>query len=202
KLLSLSRFLFMSQFPERFEDEVMAELRGVVDNNGYSALWSALGSHFFQIEFPKAETLTAESKKFIADLMPIHPIYIPLLPESAQKVIGDVHPNTRPARAMLEREGFKYKNVVDIFDGGPSVHAKASDIRVIRENQLVTVSEIVPHLENSETLIVSNCDLDFRCCLGPIEVDNGQAKIDQVTALRLNLKTGDSARFVGAKPKS
>jgi len=50
KLLSLARFLFVSQFPERFENEVIAELRGVVNEDGKSPLWAALGSHFFQIE--------------------------------------------------------------------------------------------------------------------------------------------------------
>ena len=134
KLLSLSRFLFISQFPCRFEKEIVAEMRGVVGKNGKSPLWSALGSHFFQIEFPKAETLTSESKKFIADLMPRHPIYIPLLPQEAQDVIGEVHRNTRPARAMLEKEGFVFDNFVDIFDGGPTLNASTNKIRVVNQN--------------------------------------------------------------------
>jgi len=101
RLLSLSRFLFMADFADRFEEEVVAEMRGVVDKDGKSPLWTALGSHFFQIGFPKAETLTSQSKKFIADLMPKHPIYIPLLPEAAREVIGKVHDNTK--RCCLRR---------------------------------------------------------------------------------------------------
>ncbi|MGE6459935.1 arginine N-succinyltransferase, partial [Klebsiella quasipneumoniae] len=31
------------------------------------------------------------------------PIYISLLPENARQVIGQVHPNTAPARAILEK---------------------------------------------------------------------------------------------------
>lgn len=45
-------------------------------------------------------------KTFIAELMPAYPIYISLLPEAARGVIGQVHPNTAPARAILER-GFQ-----------------------------------------------------------------------------------------------
>ena len=101
RLLSLSRFLFMADFKERFENEVIAEMRGVVDDQGKSPLWSALGAHFFQIDFPKAETMSSKSKKFIADLMPKHPIYIPLLPQKAQEVIGEVHDNTRPALSLI-----------------------------------------------------------------------------------------------------
>ncbi len=200
RLLSLSRFLFMAQFSERFESEVIAELRGVVDKEGHSPLWSALGSHFFQIEFPKAETLTSDSKKFIADLMPRHPVYIPLLPAGAQEVIGRVHRNTSPARAMLIQEGFEYRNMVDIFDGGPTVHASSADIRVIRENIHGRVSAVLPEIADAQQKIVSNCNLDFRCCLGKVRVENDAISIDQVTALRLNLKTGDSIRVVDLKP--
>lgn len=200
KLLSLSRFLFMAQFPSRFEREVIAELRGVVDKNGKSPLWAALGSHFFQIEFPKAETLTSESKKFIADLMPRHPIYIPLLPPDAQEVIGQVHRNTRPARAMLEKEGFEYREHVDIFDGGPTVHAEIENIRVVRENVLVKVKNVANEVQSGPTKIVSNCELEFRCCLAHVELDEYGVIVDQKTARLLDVGVGDSVRVVNLRP--
>lgn len=201
RLLSMSRFLFMADFPDRFEDEVIAEMRGVVHADGRSPLWSSLGSHFFQIGFPKAETLTAESKKFIADLMPSHPIYIPLLPEEAQLVIGRVHPNTEPALAMLRKEGFEFRNRVDIFDGGPTMHAVFDKIRVIRDSRGYTVGEIVREVGGTE-LMLSNSQLDFRCCLGRLAInENGAAVIDQVTALQLKLKVGDSLRAACLKPQ-
>lgn len=42
------------------------------------------------------------------------------IPE-ARDVIGQVHPQTAPARAVLEKEGFRYRNYIDIFDGGPTL---------------------------------------------------------------------------------
>lgn len=200
KLLSLSRFLFISQFPERFENEIIAELRGVVDKNGKSPLWAALGSHFFQIEFPKAETLTSESKKFIADLMPRHPIYIPLLPQEAQEVIGQVHRNTRPARAMLEREGFEYREIVDIFDGGPTVHADTQNIRAVRDNVLVKVKHVVAEVQTDARKIASNCELGFRCCLAHVDLDDQSATIDKTTSECLRVAVGDSIRVVDLRP--
>jgi arginine N-succinyltransferase len=200
RLLSMSRFLFMADFPERFEKEVIAEMRGVVHPDGRSPLWSALGSHFFQIEFPKAETLTAESKKFIADLMPRHPIYIPLLPEEAQLVVGRVHRNTEPALAMLRKEGFEFRNRVDIFDGGPTMHAHFERIRAVRESRSYPVVEIVKEVAGPE-LMLGNSRLDFRCCLGNLALsDSAGAIIDQVTALQLKLKVGDSLRSASLKP--
>ena len=202
RLLSISRFLFIAEFPKRFEREVIAEMRGVVDQQGHSPLWAALGSHFFQIDFPRAETLTSQSKKFIADLMPKHPIYIPLLPENAQQVIGRVHPNTEPALAMLNKEGFVFRNVVDIFDGGPTVHCESNRIRAVRESRRGTVVEIVPEIRMDEPLLVANADLDFRCCLGAVQWRDEGAVVDEVTALRLNLKQTDPIRVVPLRPTS
>ena len=203
RLLSLSRFLFMADFKERFENEVIAEMRGVVDDQGKSPLWSALGAHFFQIDFPKAKTMSSKSKKFIADLMPKHPIYIPLLPQKAQEVIGEVHDNTRPALAVLEKEGFEFQNCVDIFDGGPTVHCEVNDIRTVRESRSGSVQQIKPAApagsQPPSLELISNCQLHFRCCMGEISWSESGAQIDEVTALRLNLTVGDSVRSVSIR---
>ena len=138
--------------------------------------------------YPKAETLTSLSKKFIADLMPRHPIYLPLLPESAQEVIGNVHDNTRPAKAVLESEGFKFRDRVDIFDGGPSLHCATKEIRAVRESQRGTVGEIKELDDSVPTQLICNASVDFRSCIGQIQWQGESATIDPVTALQLELK--------------
>ena len=200
RLLSLTRFLFMAQFPERFEREVIAEMRGVVEPDGRSPFWSALGSHFFQIDFPRAETLTSQSKKFIADLMPKHPIYIPLLPQEAQDVIGCVHRNTKPAKAMLEKEGFEFREFVDIFDGGPTLHCERSGIRSVRDSRSGPVSEIIANHPEPDDWMIANAELDFRSCRGAVTWNESGAVIDQATAVGLNLKLGDLLRTIEVRP--
>ena len=177
-------------------------MRGRVNSDGISPLWSALGSYFFQMDFPKAETLTTRSKKIIGELMPKHPIYIPLLPEDAQEVIGKVHANTEPALAMLLKEGFENRNLVDIFDGGPTLECDLDDIRAVRECESGTVTAIAEKVDDGNRQILSNSRLDFRACLGQIAWQGDQATIDQASALRLNLKTGDAIRSVNLKPDS
>lgn len=56
-------------------------------------------------------------------------------------MIGEVHPQTAPARAVLEKEGFRYRNYVDIFDGGPTLECDIDRVRAIRKSRLVTVAE-------------------------------------------------------------
>ena len=200
RVLSLTRFLFMAEFPSRFEAEVIAEMRGVVEPNGKSAFWSAIGSHFFQIDFPRAETLTSQSKKFIADLMPKHPIYIPLLSKAAQDVIGRVHRNTEPAKALLEKEGFGFRDYIDIFDGGPTLHCQRSQIRAVRDSRHGVVAEVVEQLPDPDDWVISNALLDFRCCRGPIKWTEAGAIIDQATAAGLKLQPGEMVRTVELRP--
>lgn len=205
RLLSLSRFLFIASFPDRFDKEVIAEMRGVVDSEGKSPFWEAIGRHFFDVEFPKAETMTTVSKNFIADLMPTHPIYVALLPTEAQQTIGKVHTQTEPAIALLQQEGFERRGLIDIFDGGPVVHCPRDSIRSVRESRVGVVQAIVESIPPSTYLISNVKDSGFRCCLGPLVVSEGDAaqgspcSIDRVTALSLGVKVGDAIRFASPK---
>ena len=137
-LLSKSRLLFIAEFPKTFSDKVIAELRGSLDEEGRSPFWEGLGRHFFAIDFSRADHLTGiGNRQFVAELMPRHPVDTVLLPEAARKVIGEVHNDTRPARSLLEAEGFRYEGYVDIFDAGPTVEAYRDNIRAVRESRIL-----------------------------------------------------------------
>lgn len=91
------------------------------------------------MEFSRADYLCGTGQKaFIAALMPKHPLYIDFLSPEAQAVIGKVHPQTAPARTVLEKEGFRYLNYIDIFDGGPTLECDIDRVRAIRKSRLVT----------------------------------------------------------------
>ena len=195
RLLSLSRFLFMAQFPDLFEEEVIAEMRGVVNKQGLSPLWAALGSYFFQMGFPKAETLTSQSKKFIAELMPRHPIYIPLLPAAAQAVIGQVHDFTKPALSLLQEQGFEFRQLVDIFDGGPTLHCELPNIKAVRASQTAIISAIGNLPDDTSRFFLANCQKDFRCGIEPIQISNQGVTLTAKTAKHMALSKGDTVRF-------
>ncbi len=96
KLLSRARFLFIAEFRHLFGDKLIAEMRGMSDEEGRSPFWESLGRHFFKMEFSQADYLTGVGNKaFIAELMPKFPLYTCFLSEEARGVIGRVHPNRR-----------------------------------------------------------------------------------------------------------
>ena len=55
------------------------------------------------------------------------------LPDEARSVIARPHPDAEPALAMLKAQGFRYNDVVDIFDAGPTVEAFIDHIDTVRE---------------------------------------------------------------------
>jgi arginine N-succinyltransferase len=140
-LLSKCRFLFIAEFRLRFAPKVIAEMRGRLDADGRSPFWEGLGRHFFAMEYSAADYLTGIGQKsFIAELMPRHPVYANLLPESARAAMGEVHRDTEPARRLLEQEGFRYEGYVDIFDAGPTLECFRDDIGAVRASALHRVA--------------------------------------------------------------
>lgn len=137
RLLSKSRFLFIASNRKRFPREIIAELRGYSDKIGHSPFWENVGKHFFAMDFEQVDFLSGTGQKaFIAELMPKHPLYVDFLPEQARSIIGQVHPQTVPARKMLEGEGLKFKQYIDIFDGGPTLETKIDKVYSIKHSKL------------------------------------------------------------------
>ena len=89
RFLSKVRFLFMMEHRERFSETVIAEMRGVSDEEGRSPFWEWLETHFFSMDFPTADYLTGIGNKvFIAELMPKYPIYVICLAKKRKKSLA------------------------------------------------------------------------------------------------------------------
>lgn len=199
KLLSFSRFHFIASHTKRFENNVIAELRGVQDRNGNSPLWDSLGKHFVNLEFAEAEMLYSQNPGFVEELMPKYPIYIDLLPKKSQEVIGRPHRNTLPAMRLLEKEGFLFDKDVDPFDGGPLLQAVTKNIRSIRESRVLTVGKIVQRAPSTKTYILSNLDINFRACFSSIRISKSHSVTIAIDAAKtLGVTIGDQIRCIPA----
>jgi len=201
RLISLARFLLMAACPERFTKQVIAEMRGNVDPEHGSPFWQAIGKHFFDMDFVDADKRSAANKQFIADLMPTHPIYIPMLPKEAQSVIGEIHAEAKPALKLLMDEGFTFGDEVDIFDAGPLYRVATEQIRTIHQSRVATLAAVTPSEPSGEICLLSNDVTDFRATLGTVEaMDEDQVCLSRAHALALGLRLGDRVRYVAARP--
>jgi len=197
RLLSKARLLFIAEFRELFGDKVIAEMRGMSDEQGRSPFWESLGRHFFKMEFSQADYLTGVGNKaFIAELMPKFPLYTCFLSEEARAVIGRVHPDTEPALAMLKGEGFSYQGYVDIFDAGPAIEAETAKIRAVRDSQALVLAIGTPGDDATTFLIHNRKREDCRITVGAARLAAGTLVVDPLTAKRLRLSVGDQVRAV------
>ena len=208
KLLSKSRFLFIAQFPHLFTEKLIAEMRGYQAPDGSSPFYEGLGRHFFKMDFHHVDDLTSLGKKsFIAELMPRQPMYVAYLPDEAQEVIGKVHLSTAPARRLLEQEGLHFEGYVDIFDAGPVLQARVSELRAMRDS-LPAVLDAQASADNcalpadAEPYLVSNTDLkDFRMIVTDAMPQGGKLALHDDELHLLRCRHGDTVRTLSLNPR-
>jgi arginine N-succinyltransferase len=197
KLLARSRYLFIAQKPEIIAEHICAELRGWRGPNGEQPFWESVGRNFFEMGFEEADLHNAaHGNQFIQDLMPRHPVYTVFLSPEARACIGKAHDSAQAAYDMLIAEGFEWDNYIDIFDGGPLVDAKTSQIRTIRESRVKRVFAIGDAESGATFLMAAGAVSDFRCVREKAQIDGDSLIISKSTAKALNVKVGDSVRCV------
>ena len=200
-LIARSRYLFIRNHRARFADRTIAELRGVIDEAGGSPFWDGVAGRFFGMSFQEADEFNAKfGNQFIADLMPKHPVYIAMLPDSAKTVIGVPHPSGRAAMRMLENEGFAWENYIDIFDGGPTMTARTDHIRSIRDAKDVIITavsdDVGEHKSGDKKLITLGRLHAFKAAYGWIDDTGDDVIIDSNCARALGISAGDAVTYV------
>ncbi|MCJ8337010.1 MAG: arginine N-succinyltransferase [Pseudomonadales bacterium] len=192
RLLSLCRLMFIGQHLQRFNQLLILELQGVLDADRKSPFWQALGQHFFDMDFHRANYLTGiNAKGFIADLMPRYPVYVPLLSESAQRVMGCARPDMQPAQKLLSAEGFSEHGYISIFDGGPTLQAQTQQLRSIAKQFAIKALIAQPATAaNNSKVLISNTLLQNYACIYA-ELDLADIRLSAAQAEQLQVSDGD-----------
>ncbi|KZZ57033.1 hypothetical protein A3762_10645 [Oleiphilus sp. HI0125] len=189
QLIARARLMFMRQFAEYFSDQVVVELQGVYGEKGQSVFWDDLGRNFFNMDFASANYHVAtKSRTFLAELMPAHPIYVTMLSERAQAVLGKYDQHAEPVHSLLMNEGFKTSSFVDIFDGGPVLLGRLEKLRTFNQAHQKT-THIGEVTAGSPHLVCNDQFEDFRCGLVPLPGgthDVVRVSQSDISALNLN----------------
>lgn len=198
-LLSRARLLFIAHHRPLFADTVISEMIGVTRANGTSPFWDAVGRVFFGLDYAEAERICGvNGHKFIAELMPQHPLYVPLLSAEAQACLGQAGEAAQLAYRILKDEGFESENYIDIFDGGPTLHAKTAHIPSIAHSASYTLStRAAPHAAPPHRYLLANGEsADFRCVLGTACRDTETMYVDPALLAALRCQDGDAVRAI------
>ncbi len=195
-LLARSRYLFIAMHRARFADRTIAELRGVVDDAGEAPFWDGIAARFFGMGFAAADAFNADhGTHVLAGLMPTTPVLLAMLPDSARAVLGVPHPSGRPALRLLEKEGFRHDDYVDLFDGGPTVTAATDDIATVRAASSATIRAIAENDDAIPCIAAAGRLAGFRACFASIAQQDDGIALDPQAARALNVAIGDPITF-------
>ncbi|TAM04375.1 MAG: arginine/ornithine succinyltransferase subunit alpha [Paraburkholderia sp.] len=212
-LVSRARMMYVAMNRRRFTPDVFTLLLGVTDDAGVSPFWEAVGRKFFGRDFKDIEMASGgRSRTFIAEVMPAYPIYVPLLPESAQRVLGEPDTSALLAYDIHLEEGFEPDRYVDIFDAGPVLTAQVDRTTSVAANESRVVREAASTAVNTATgasyMVASQRGGEFRCVLttlpplpegghhrgAPHHAARGAAPLDSAARAALDVQDGDVVR--------
>lgn len=153
--LSLIRFMFMSAYPHLFKKRIVAEMMPALIAPGRSLFWEAVGQKFIGMDYLSAEFQIRKNKEAFETLFPKEPIYVCLLPNEIQALIGQVGSHTGPAVRILKEIGFNYENRMDPFDAGPFLEADLSETKVFKQLQRLLITATLPETPLEPVLVMT-----------------------------------------------
>ena len=196
RFTSLVRFHFIGLHRKMFRPSILAELMAPISSKGESLVWDSLGRRFIPLSYDEADRFCQYSRNFMTDLLPEGDIHLSLLPPQARAQVGEVGPETMPARRMLERLGFQYEGYVDPFDGGPYITAKTDEIEIVKSTFSAMLGPSIKHEQTNQVGIVSvlNSDGDFRAVQCAFQIDRaGKIRVTSETFIALRAEPGMTA---------
>jgi arginine N-succinyltransferase len=196
-LLSRARMLYIAANRKRFSDEVFSLMLGATDDTGASPFWEAVGRKFFGRDFEQIEMASGgRSRTFIAEVMPSYPLYVPLLPGEAQRVLGEPNRSTLLAYDIHLEEGFEPDRYVDIFDAGPVLTIAVDRSASASAGELRAVSDGVA-ANGTPYLVAAGGAHAFRCTVAPLAGTRADgASLDAQTRDALGVAEKDTVRCV------
>jgi arginine N-succinyltransferase len=195
-LLSRARLMFMATQPDRFHQDIIVEIQGIFDDKGICPFWDAVGRKFFDLDFPTVDYYCSmKSKTFMSELIPQHPVYVPLLPETAAANIGRNHEAANRICQLLYKEGFRQSKFIDPFDGGPVLKGEIQYTQTYRN---LRYKKVFPaEVSNGMRYLISNHSHEnFRCVIGTLVEGIGDSvRLSPDVAEALNVEKGDSIAY-------
>lgn len=197
RLLSWGRLLFMAAFLERFDERIIAELRGFVDSEGGSPFWSSLGGKILHCTYSEILEKMIRTPLDINTILPQAPLPICLLSTAAQMTLGRTHTDTQAAFNLLCSQGMRFYQKVSAIDGGPVLEGMARSVEVVAHSKQCEVEAIAPAADDRfiQRALLSNEKIDFRAMQGPVACQGRRGLIlTEKMAKILEVVVGDKVR--------
>jgi len=200
RLVSLSRFLYLGLHPKSFEKQLHSEMAPPLTEEGRSEFWESLGRRFTGMPYQEADLLSSTNNDFIRSLFPEEDIYLCLLDSKARLVLGQVGEETQAAMHLLKKLGFKYKDEVDPFDGGPHFGCAFDDCLLIKNIKKFKWDGASSKGYPLSGLIGVERDSEFFCVWASYSLKKDKISIPEKVSRALDLQEGEKIAVTGYEP--
>jgi arginine N-succinyltransferase len=191
RMISLIRFVFIGMEPQKFETELHSEMAPPLTDEGRSEFWEALGRRFTGMPYNEADQISSQNNGFIQSLFPEEDIYLALLDSRARLVLGRVGTETQAALHLLNRIGFRYKEEVDPFDGGPHLGCPVKECAVIKSLRRLKLRKSSGGLFEHSGLLGLSRDGGFWGGASPYRIEGEELSLPEKTWALMQLSEGE-----------
>lgn len=191
RMISLSRFLYIGLEPHRFESELHSEMAPPLTEEGRSEFWEALGRRFTGMPYQEADQISSQNNGFIQSLFPEEDIYLALLDSKARLVLGRVAEETQAALHLLNRIGFRYKDEVDPFDGGPHLGCPTQECTIVKNLKTMKLKKSKSGQFDQSGLVGLIRDGRYLGSASSYRIEGDEISVPEKTWLLLNLEEGE-----------
>lgn len=201
RFLSFVRFHFIGLYRKFFADRILAEMMAPVTSEGENSFWDNFGRKFIPVKYAEADRFCQHNRRFIPELLPREEIYFSLFSLEVQNMVGEVAKETVPARRLLESMGFKYRGMIDPFDGGPHLDAQTDQIDLVRKTRSLPL--VAPHsgrLNSHGIVSILTKDGDFRAVETQFSIEKGGIRLSEEVMAALEVAPGAPIGFTPVAP--
>lgn len=201
RFLSFVRFHFIGLYRKFFADRILAEMMAPVSSEGENTFWDNFGRKFIPVKYAEADRFCQHNRRFIPELLPREEIYLSLFSLEVQNMVGEVAPETVPARRLLESMGFRYRGMIDPFDGGPHLDVPTDQIELVRKTRaLPLVAPSNGRVGTHGIVSVLTKDAEFRALETEYAVEKGGIRLTESAMAALEVTPGATIGFTPIAP--
>jgi arginine N-succinyltransferase len=193
--LARVRYLLMATEPWRFDDCVIAELRGICGING-SPLYDHIFKDKLEKNFMEADTEYFDrNPKSLGDIVPIGKLNTCDMPINVRASLGQPNASGQAAMRLLQSEGFIFTGTVDLFDGGPIMSVHRDTIRTIMNSKVLKAKRQEKIKGGVYSIVTSGDFNNFRAVITKTKLNDDKVNISFEAFDSLNLQKNNTVRY-------
>ncbi|PKP82694.1 MAG: hypothetical protein CVT79_04445 [Alphaproteobacteria bacterium HGW-Alphaproteobacteria-18] len=174
RFLARARYILMANQRHLFDQPIVAQLRGWSEDDGRAPFYDEVWSDRLRMTYQQSDArLAREGARFILDVFEGIEIDPRALSVPAASAIARPHPTAAGALKLLEEEGFRQADLIDLADGGPIMVGQIGTLSSLQTARPVSLKISDPTPADRSGMLSNSSFSGFRACVGAFQEAEG-----------------------------